>query len=84
MRRDGWRAKSLRTMTHQGRRCQGWSGIDHQLCPLVPREVGVMDIPVGVGGPSQDILAISFVICMCNTNAGKPRLCHTQQIVCLV
>ena len=56
----------------------------HDLRTLVPTKVGVVDVPVGVCSPAQDVLSISFIIRTCHTNAGKPRLRHTHQVVCLV
>ena len=58
--------------------------VNHDLRALVPTKVGVMNVPVGVCSPAQDVLSISFVVRTCHTNAGKPRLRHANQIVCLV
>ena len=59
-------------------------GIHHHLHTLFPMKKGVVEVPVGVCSPTEDVLSISFVICTCHTNAGKPRLCHAKQIICLI
>ena len=58
--------------------------IHHHLGALIPAKIGVVDVPVGVCSPAQNISPIAFVIRTCHTDAGKPRFRHTKQIVSLV
>lgn len=58
--------------------------VHHHLHALLSVEKGVVEVPVRVCSPAQDVLAVLFIICTHHTNTGKKRLHHANQIICLV
>ena len=56
-------------------------GVHHHLGTLVRSEVGVVEVPVGMGSPTEDVKAVAFSIVTGYADARKPGLRHTQNIV---
>ena len=56
-------------------------GVHHHLGSLVRGEIGVMEVPVGVGRSSEDIEALAMGIVAGNADTGEPRFRHTQNII---
>ena len=56
-------------------------GVHHHLGPLVRGEVGVVEVPIGVGRATKDIEAVTVGIVAGDADTGEPRLRHTQYIV---
>ena len=53
------------------------SGVHHHLGPLVRSEVGVVEVPVGVGRTAKDVEALAVGIVAGDTDTGEPGLRHT-------
>ena len=56
-------------------------GVHHHLGALVRGEVRVMQVPVGVSSPAEDVKAIMVGVVAGNTNAREPRFRDTQHII---
>ena len=52
-------------------------GVHHHLGTLVHGEVWVVDVPVGVSGPSENIDAVVVGVVMCHTNTREPQFHNT-------
>ena len=48
---------------------------------MVRSEIGVVEVPVRIGSPAENVKAVVLSIVVGYADAGKPGLSHTQDIV---
>ena len=56
-------------------------GVHHHLGPLVRSEVGVVEVPIGVGRSTKDVEALAVGIVAGDADTGEPWFGHTQNII---